>query len=47
MFEMKDSRLEEVSNPSELFLAEGSQCITGSAVVEIQCGARARSKCGA
>ena len=30
VFEMKDSGLEEVSNPSELFLAERSQRTTGS-----------------
>jgi len=33
VFEMKDSGLEEVSNPSELFLAERSQRTTGSVVV--------------
>jgi len=40
VFEMKDSGLEEVSNPSELFLAERSQRTTGSVVVSSLEGSR-------
>jgi DNA repair protein RadA/Sms len=40
VFEMKDSGLEEVSNPSELFLAERSQRSTGSVVVSSLEGSR-------
>ncbi|WP_455377024.1 DNA repair protein RadA [Petrachloros mirabilis] len=40
VFEMKDSGLEEVSNPSELFLAERPQRITGSVVVSSLEGSR-------
>ena len=40
VFEMKDSGLEEVSNPSELFLAERSQRTTGSVVVASLEGSR-------
>ena len=40
VFEMKDSGLEEVSNPSELFLAERSHRSTGSVVVSSLEGSR-------
>lgn len=40
VFEMKDSGLEEVTNPSELFLAERPQRITGSVVVSSLEGSR-------
>jgi DNA repair protein RadA/Sms len=40
VFEMKDSGLEEVSNPSELFLAERSHHSTGSVVVSSLEGSR-------
>jgi DNA repair protein RadA/Sms len=40
VFEMKDAGLEEVSNPSELFLAERSQRSTGSVVVSSLEGSR-------
>ncbi len=40
VFEMKDAGLEEVSNPSELFLAERSQRSTGSVVVSSLEGTR-------
>jgi DNA repair protein RadA/Sms len=40
VFEMKDGGLEEVSNPSELFLAERSQRTTGSVVVSSLEGTR-------
>jgi DNA repair protein RadA/Sms len=40
VFEMKDAGLEEVSNPSELFLAERSQRSTGSVVVSTLEGTR-------
>jgi DNA repair protein RadA/Sms len=40
VFEMKDSGLEEVSNPSELFLAERPQHSTGSVVVSSLEGSR-------
>ncbi|HXX73769.1 MAG TPA: DNA repair protein RadA [Nitrospiraceae bacterium] len=40
VFEMKDSGLEEVSNPSELFLAERSHRSTGSVVVSSLEGTR-------
>ncbi|MFM7841373.1 MAG: DNA repair protein RadA, partial [Nitrospira sp.] len=40
VFEMKDSGLEEVANPSELFLAERPQKSTGSVVVSSLEGTR-------
>jgi DNA repair protein RadA/Sms len=40
VFEMKDAGLEEVSNPSELFLAERAQRSTGSVVVSSLEGTR-------
>jgi len=40
VFEMKDAGLEEVSNPSELFLAERPQRSTGSVVVSSLEGSR-------
>lgn len=40
VFEMKDGGLDEVSNPSELFLAERSQRTTGSVVVSSLEGTR-------